>query len=219
MARLHAWVARTLATGRAGVAIALLGAATAVAALVALRTAAAVPFEQVAYGQGRSPAIDVLLGLLGTERTAVLVYLLERSWTALIAATALTPLLLCVLGSTAIHAAARLGGIRRPFAPVLVLFAFAAALTRLPADLATLLLPPVAGLIDVLATAGFGLMAWSALRLHYGLTSSAAVRTLTGAIVLFYVIPAVLIGVAVAAILVAAVWLEYVPPLRSVSGL
>lgn len=190
-----------------------MAAATVLASAAAARIAETVPFEDIVYGERRSPAIAALLDVLGRDRTAVVVYLLQRSWSALVAVTALTPLFFWVLGSTAVHAAARLAGARPPFGPLLVLFGYASAVARIPADLATLFLPALAGAIGGLTTLGFGVMAWHALQAHYGLTGQRAVTTLLVALVLFYVVPLALIVSAVVAILVAAVVLEYVPPL------
>jgi hypothetical protein len=187
--------------------------ASAVALAAAMRFAQTVPFEDVVYGERRSPVVTALLQALGRDRTAVVVYLLERSWSALIAVAALTPVLYWVLGSTAVHAAARLGGVRARFAPALVLFGYAAALARIPADVATLVLPSVAGLAGALGTLLFGIVAWLALRMHYGLPSQRAGTTLLVALVLFYALPIAVIAAAVIAILIAAVVLEYVPPL------
>ena len=187
--------------------------ATALAMAVALRFAAAVPFEDVVYGERRSPAITALLESLGRERTAVIVYLLERSWTALVVATGLTPPLLWVLGSTAVHAAARLAGSRAPFRPLFILFGYAAAFARIPADLASLAVPAVAGLAGALSLAFFGLVAWMGLQQHHALPPQRAITTLVIAAALFYLVPLALILAAVVAIVVAAIVLEYVPPL------
>lgn len=210
---MHAWVTRVLASPRPVPALLLVALATALAAIAALRQSAAVPFEEVVYGDRRSPAITALLDALGRDRTAVVVYLLERSWPALVAVTALTPVLFWTLGSTAVHAAARLSGRRRPFGPLFVLFAYGAALARIPTDLTALAVPAIAGVVGAVTTVAFGVMAWSALQAHHGLPPQRAFTTLLVAIVLFYVIPLAVIVAAVVAILVAAVVLEYVPPL------
>lgn len=194
-------------------ACALMAIASVLAVAAALRFAAAVPFEVVVYGERRSPAIAALLEALGRERTAVVVYLLERSWSALLAVTALTPVLLWTLGSTAVHAAARLAGSRRALLPLFILFGYAAALARIPADLATLAAPALAGAVGAATTVGFGAVAWSALRQHHGLAPQRALTTLLIAIALFYVVPLALIVAALIAILAAAIVLEYVPPL------
>lgn len=187
--------------------------ATAIAAVAALRFAAAVPFEDVVYGERRSPAIAALLESLGRERTAVVVYLLERSWTALVAATGLTPLFVWILGSTAVHAAARIAGSRAPFRPLFILFGYAVAFARIPADLASLAVPAIAGAAGALSLAFLGLVAWTGLQQHHGLTPERAMTTLVIALALFYVVPLALIVAAVIAIVVAAIVLEYVPPL------
>jgi len=187
--------------------------ATVLAMAVALRFAAAVPFEDVVYGERRNPAITALLESLGRERTAVIVYLLERSWTALVVATGLTPLLVWVLGSTAVHAAARLAGSRAPFRPLFILFGHAAALARIPADLASLAAPAVGGVVGALSLVFLGLVAWTGLQQHHGLSPQRAITTLVIAAALFYVVPLALIVAAVVAIVVAAIVLEYVPPL------
>jgi hypothetical protein len=190
-----------------------MAAASLLAAAAAARFAATVPFEDVVYGDRRNPAITALLETLGRDRTAIVVYLLERSWTALVAVTALTPLFLWVLGSTAVNAAARLAGAARPFGPLFVLFGYATAFARVPADIAALAAPPVAGAAGTLTTIGFGLVAWTALQVHHGLPPQRAAVTLLVALVLFYLVPLALIFAAVVAILVAAIVLEYVPPL------
>lgn len=187
--------------------------ATVVALAAALRAAEITPFEAVVYGERRSPAITALLDSLGRERTAVIVYLLERSWTALVVATGMTPLLVWILGSTAVQAAARIAGSRAPFRPFFILFGYAAACARIPVDLASLIVPAVAGPIGALTTAILGLVAWSALQQHHGLAPQRAITTLVIAVALFYVVPLVLILAAVVAIVVAAIILELVPPL------
>ena len=202
-----------LASGRLLTAVALMACATLLALATALRAAELAPFEDFAYGERRSPLITALLAALGRDLTAIVVYLLQRSWNVLILASGLTPLFFWILGSTAVHAAARLAGVRRPFAPLFVLFGHAAALVRIPADLATLFTPPLGSAVGGLTTLVFGAVAWSALRQHYGLSSQRAVTTLAVALVLFYVVPLALIFAAVIAIIVAAVVLEYVPPL------
>ncbi len=211
--RLRAWVGRTLASGSLVAATLLVAAATVLAAAVAARFADAVPFEDIVYGERRNPAITALLDSLGREYTAVIVYLLQRSWSALVAATAITPIFFWVLGSTAVHAAARMAHAHAPFLPLFVLFGYASAFTRVPADLATLFLPAVAGAIGGLSTLAFGVLAWQALQEHYRLSAERAVTTLVVALVLFYLVPLALIVGAVVAILVAAVVLEYIPRL------
>ena len=149
-----------------------MAAAAILAIAAAARFADSVPFEDIVYGERRNPAITALLDSLGREYTAVIVYLLQRSWSALVAVTALTPLFFWVLGATAVHAAARLAGARAPFRPLFVLFGYASAFARIPADLATLFLPVLAGAIGGLTTLGLGVMAWHALKTRLGLPTS-----------------------------------------------
>lgn len=210
-AALRTWTARLLASGRPLTAVVLMSAATLLALAVALRQAELRPFESVVFGDERSPIVTWLLGTLGRERTAIVVYLLERSWSALVLATGLTPLFFWVLGSTAVHAAARLAGARAPFGPLFVLFGHTAALARIPADLATLTVPALGAAVGGLTTLGFAAVAWAALQDHHGLTAQRALSTLAVALVVFYLVPLALVAAAVVAILVAAVVLEYVP--------
>src|SRR5437879_13788488 len=82
--------------------------------------------DDIVFGSTRSAIVDTLLVAIGVERTAVLVYVLQRSFDALVVAAAITPIFLWLLGSSAIHAAARLRGLRgRPYLPLLLLFRFA----------------------------------------------------------------------------------------------
>lgn len=210
MSWLEAQVSRTLAYGSPRAAAALVITATLVATLASLRQAMLVPFEQLAYGEGRSPLIDTLLASLGRDRTAVVVYLLERSWQPALAVSALGPLLLWILGSTAVHAAARMRGAVARLMPLLVLSGYAVAAARIPADLAAMTAPPLAGPIGLLSTIGLGLLAWLALRRHYGFARGRAFTTLLVAILFFYLAPLVLIFLSVIAILIAAIVLDYV---------
>jgi hypothetical protein len=194
-------------------AAALVALSTLIASIAALRIAETLPFDEFVYGERRSGLITALLDLLGRERTAVVVYLLQRSWSALIAATALTPIFIWLLGSTAVHAAARLGGSRARFAPLLAFFGHATALVRVPADLAAIVAPPAAGLVSGASTLWLGYLTWHAIRSHYALAPQRALTTLALAIGLFYLAPLALIVVAVIAIVAAAIMLDYVPPL------
>ncbi|OGO68397.1 MAG: hypothetical protein A3H36_00270 [Chloroflexi bacterium RIFCSPLOWO2_02_FULL_71_16] len=209
--------ARVLREGRPSVALILVGAATALSVLNTLRFASAVAVEEVMFGPGRSPAVGLLLGLLGREGTSVVLYLFQSSWPALLAVGALAPVLVWLLGSTAVHAAARLSALRRPFLPVLVLFGYAVGITRPAADLAALTGDPqgpsaaLTQLIALGATVWLGLIAWHGIRAHYDLTGGRALTLLVVALVFFYLAPITLILLALVAILVAAVLLEYVP--------
>lgn len=195
-------------------ALALVVVATAVAAASAARFAADVPVASILYGPTRSPAVAALIETLGRDRAAIVGYLIERSWAAVIVVTAFSPLLLWLLGATAVHAAARLDGRRRPFRPLLVLLGQATALTRIPADAAAALLgggAPAAQLAGIASLAWLGLIAWRGIEAHYTLAPGRALVVLAIAVGLFYLVPLVLIVAAVVAILVAAIVLDYVP--------
>ena len=56
----------------------------------------------VLFGEGRSPAIATLIQSVGRDRAAIIAYLIEQSWTAVVVVTALSPLLVWVLGATAL---------------------------------------------------------------------------------------------------------------------
>lgn len=207
-------------TGRLRTATILIGVATAVAAANALRFAADVPIAAILYGDQRSAAVTALLQALGRERTTVVLYLVERSWDAIVLLTAAAPAFYWLLGGAAIHAAARLRGRRRPYRPMLVLLGYAVALTRLPADLAGVIFgsgrgvgPPVAQLIGTASLILLGVIAWRGIQAHYGLARGPALTVLFIAVALFYVVPFVVIVFAAVAILVAAVVLDYVPGL------
>ncbi|MDP9245500.1 MAG: YIP1 family protein [Chloroflexota bacterium] len=212
--------ARVLATGRLWLALALVLVATAVAAVSAVRFAADVPVSSFLYGDDRSPAIAQLIETLGRDRAAVIGYLVEQIWTAVVVVTAFSPLLVWILGATAVHAAARLDGTRRPFGPMFVLLGYATAITRIPADGAAAILgsgrtagAQVAQLIGIACLIWLGIMTWRAIEAHYGLAPRRAAVVLLIALVLFYVVPLVLIVGAFVAILVAAILLDYVPGL------
>lgn len=220
------WLARSprrgaeavLARGTLSAAVLLVLAATAVAAVNAARFAADVPVSSVLFGDSRSPAIAALIDSLGRDRAAIVAYLIEQSWTAVVVVTALSPLLVWLLGATAVQGAARLDGARRPFRPILVLFGYAIALTRIPADGAAALLgsgqaagAQVAQLIGTAGLVWLGVIAWRAIELHYGLPQRRALIVLLIAIVVFYLVPLVLIVGSVVVLIVAAIVLEYVP--------
>jgi len=208
------------ATGRLPVAVLLILLATAIAAVDAARFAADVPVSSILYGESRSPAIATLIDLLGRERAAIIGYLIEQVWTALVVVTAFGPLLVWILGSTAAHAAARMDGVRRPLRPMLIFFGYATALTRIPADSAAALLgsgrsagAPVAQLIGTLCLGWLAVLIWRAIEVHYGLPPRRAAIVLLIAVALFYLAPLVLIVLAGVAILAAAIVLDYVPGL------
>jgi len=125
-----------------------------------------------------------------------------------------------ILGSTAVHAAARIDGARRPLRPMLVLFGYATAITRIPADGAAALLgsgrspgAPVAQLIGSACLFWLAIIAWRAIEIHYALPARRAAIVFLIAVALFYLAPLALIIAAAIAILVAAIVLDYVPGL------
>lgn len=209
--------ALVLREGRLAIAVILVAIATALSVLNTLLFASNVAVEEVMFGPARSPAVGFLLDLLGREMTSVVLYLFQSSWTALLAVGALAPALVWLLGSTAVHAAARLNGIRQPFLPMLVLFGYGVGVTRPAADIAALAggsQGPAAALgqiVGLATTIWLGVIAWHGVRAHYGLAGGRALTLLVVALVFFYLVPITLILLALVAILVAAVMLEYVP--------
>ena len=160
-----------------------------------------------------SPLIDAL----GVERTSVLVYMLQRSFDALVVATALTPIFFWLLGSSAMHAAARLRGVRgHPYLPVIVLFAYAELVYQAPTSLADVLLgplgppgPQIANLIGLVALVWFALVVLRGIELHYEVSSDRALAIFVIGALVFYLVPLVLIIVTLFAIVVAAAILQY----------
>ena len=202
--------------GSARLAFVLLAFASLASALSAARIAQATNVNDLFFAQTRQPWVQTLIDQLGPERTAVILYLVQRSFDAVIVATAFSPIFVWLLGSSAIHASARIAGIRRPYLPLLVLFAYATALTIIPANLATLVLgagegagPRIASAIGWACLLWLGLLAFRAVEAHYGVASDKAFRILAIAIVLFYVVPLVLIVLAAVAIVFAALVLKY----------
>lgn len=206
-----------LRDGRLAGAVLLVAAATVLSVLHTLRFASEVSVQDVMFGPQRSPAVTALLETLGKEMTSVVLYLVESSWNALLVVSALAPVLVWLLGATAIHASGRLAGNARPFLPMLVLFGHATGLTRPVADLAALVFGPrgagggIAQLAGTAAIVWLGVLAFHGIRAHYGVPDGRALSILLVAIVFFYLAPLTLILVALVAILVAAVVLEYVP--------
>ena len=76
----------------------------------------------------------------------VLVYMLQRSFDALVVASAITPLFLWILGSSAMHAAARIRRVRgHPYLPMLILFAYAEVVYQIPTSVAGLVFGGLGG--------------------------------------------------------------------------
>lgn len=213
----RAGVPAILAAGRVRTAIVLVAMAEILAGLNALRFASEVPVQEVMFGQTHSGPVAILLGALGRDLTAILLHLLESAWDGIVAAGALGPLFIWLLGATAIHASARMNGVARPLLPMFVLHGYATGLMRPVADGAALLLGPrgagaaVAQLVGALAIVWLGVIVWRGIQAYYGVGGGRGFTILVMAVVLFYVVPLALIVAAVAAIVVAAFVLEYVP--------
>ena len=205
-----------LARGRLLSAVLLVLAATCVSGLGAVRISGETYLDDLFFGATRHPVISAMLQTLGTERTAVVIYLVQRSFDAVLVATAVTPLFVWLLGSSAVQASARLAGIRRPYLPLLVFFGYAAALTLIPANAATLVLgtgqtvgAQVAQLIGLACLVWLGVIAYRGVRAYYAVDQGGATRILVVALVLFYLVPLILIVGAAISIIVAAVVLGY----------
>ena len=212
----RAGVAAVLARPSALLALVLMGTATLTSTLAAARVGSETDVNELFFAGTRTPLVQAMIDALGTQRAAVVLYLVQRSFDAVVIATAFSPLFYWLLGSTAVHASARLAGIRRPFAPLLLLFAYATALTLVPANIATLALgagkgvgPQLASLVGIACVGWLLLIAHRAIAYHYGVASDRAVRILVVAAIAFYFVPLVLIVAAAVSIIVAAVLLEY----------
>ena len=197
-------------------AFAVMAVATLTSTLVAAQVGAQTDVNELFFAGTRAPFVQAMIDTFGPQRTAVVLYLVQRSFDAIVVATALSPLFYWLLGSTAVHASARLAGLRRPFTPLLYLFAYATALTNVPANLAALLLgvgkgvgPSIATLISYACLGWLLLIAHRGIQSHYGVAGERAVRILIVAVVVFYLVPLVLIVAAAVAIIVAAVVLQY----------
>jgi hypothetical protein len=209
-----------LERGRPWMAAVAVGAATLLAAADVARAAADVSVQDVMFGPDRTPLIDALVSHLGRDLTAVVLHLLEESWTAVLVVSALGPVWMWLLGASAIHAAARLAGDGRSFRPILpmlVLVGIATGLTRGVAELVALAAGPRgagSGLAEVVGFASLvwlGAVSFRGIERHYGVAEPRAAVILVLAIGLFYLVPLALILLAVIAILVAAVALDYFP--------
>lgn len=197
-------------------AFALMAVASLTSTLAAARVGNETDVNAWFFAGTRQPAVQFMIDALGPQRTAVVLYLVQRSFDAIVVATAISPLFYWLLGSSAIHASARISGARRPYRPLLLLFAYATPLTLVPANLATLALgagkgagAQVASLVGVVCVGWLLLIAHRAIRTHYEVERDRATRILVVAVVAFYLVPLVLIVGAAVAIIVAAVVLEY----------
>jgi len=183
--------------------------------LSAYRLSQTVRVDDIVFGPTRSAIVDALLLAIGVERTAVLVYVLQRSFDALVVAAALTPIFLWLLGSSAIHAAARIRGLRgRPYLPLLVLFGYAEFVYQVPTSLAGIAfaggpLTPLADVISVVMLVWLAFVVHRAIELHYGVSGDQALAIFIIGGLAFYLLPLILIGILLVAIVVAAAILQY----------
>lgn len=205
-----------LARGRLLSAVLLVLAATLVSGLGAVRISGETYLDDLFFGATRHPLISAMLETLGTDRTAVVIYLVQRSFDAILVATAVTPIFVWLLGSSAVQASARLAGIRRPYLPLLVFFGYAAALTLIPANATTLALgtgatvgAQIAQLVGLACLVWLGVLAYRGVRAYYEVDQARATRILVVALVLFYLVPLMVIVGAAVSIIVAAVVLGY----------
>jgi len=183
--------------------------------LSAYRLSQTIHVDDIVFGPTRSAIVDTLLLAIGVERTAVLVYVLQRSFDALVVAAALTPIFLWLLGSSAIHAAARFRGVRgRPYLPLLVLFGYAGLVYQLPTSLAGILFAggpfsPIADVISVVMLVWLAFVVHRAIELHYGVPGDQATAIFILGGLAFYLLPLILIGILLVSIVVAAAILQY----------
>jgi len=212
----RAGVSAVLARPSALLAFALMVLASLTSTFAAVRIGNETDVNALFFAGTREPAVQAMIDALGAQRAAVVLYLVQRTFDAIVFATAISPLFYWLLGSTAIHASARIAGIRRPYWPILLLFAYATALTLIPANLATLALgvgrgvgPQLASLAGIVCIGWLLLIALRAIEVHYGVPRDRAVRILVVAVVFFYLLPLVLIVAAAVSIIVAAVILQY----------
>jgi hypothetical protein len=183
--------------------------------LSAYRLSQTVRVDDIVFGPTRAAIVDALLLAVGVERTAVLVYVLQRSFDALVVAAALTPIFLWLLGSSAIHAAARIRGVRgRRYLPLLVLFGYAELVYQVPTSLAGIVFAggPISAIVDVVSVVmlvWFALVVHRAIELHYGVPGDQALAIFLLGGLAFYLLPLVLIAVLLVVIVVAAAVLQY----------
>lgn len=209
-------VVRVLAEPSLLLALVLMAGASLTSTLAASRVGLDTDVNAWFFSGTRHPAVQLMIDSLGPQRTAVVLYLVQRSFDAIVVVTAISPLFYWLLGSSAIHASARLSGLRRPYRPLLLLFAYATPLTLIPANIATLALgagrglgPQLASLVGVACVGWLLFIAHRAIRAHYDVDRDRATRILVIAVVAFYLVPLILIVGAAVAIIVAAVVLEY----------
>lgn len=214
LARPRPFAAWSLRTGRMHEALICVAFALLFSTAGAFVLSRNVRVEDLVFGPGRSPAVDALLTAIGVERTAVLVYMLERSFDALLIASAITPIFLWLLGSSAMHAAARLQGLSgHPYIPLLIAFGYATLVYQAPTSLTSIVftgaLSGIATAVSTVMLAWLGVFAHRAIALHYGVGGDRALAIFAIGALAFYLLPLLLIVGALVAIVVAAAILEY----------
>jgi len=216
LARSPSAAREVLANGSFAAGLVAVAVTCALAAASTVRFGGSVSVSDLVYGPQRTPLVNTMLEVLGTARTAVVVYLAEQVWSVALVATSLAPLFFWFLGATAVHAAARMFGAVRPFRRYATYAAYATAVALIPANLASLALEadPRSTLAALGRFLGFALVLWLGLlhyrgiAAYYALSSSRALAALVVAVTLFYLAPLVLVLVAIVGIVVAAVVLE-----------
>jgi hypothetical protein len=201
-----------------GQALACVGIAMGFSTLAAFRTASTVHVEDLVFGPGRVSAVDELIAAIGVERTSVLVYMLQRSFDALVVASAVTPIFLWILGASAMHAAARIRGVRgHAFLPILIAFAFASLVYQVPTSTATIVFgafgsgpgAQLAGAVSLAMLLWFAVVTYRAIQLHYAVDGDRALAILLIGTFAFYLVPLVVILATLVAIVFAAALLQY----------
>ena len=214
-ARFAAWA---LGTGTFGRALAAVALAMVFSILGAYRLGSTVNVEDFAFGPSRNVTIDALISAIGIERTAVLVYMMQRSFAALVVASALTPIFFWLLGSSAMHAAARIRGLRgRAYLPMLVLFAYAALVYQAPTSVAALAFGPLgegagsqlANAVSLAMLAWFAFVVYRGIEQHYGVSGERAMLIFVIGGLVFYLLPFVLIIGTLVGLVVTAALLQY----------
>ena len=214
--RPSAAVPAVLAEGSLGIGVAAIAVACAVAAAGTTRFASVMSVSELVYGPQRTPLVTLLLDTIGAARAAVVVYLVEQAWSAVLVITAIGPVLAWLLGASAVHAAARIASAGRPFRRFSVFAAYATALALIPSGLSTFIfeIDPLSPASFIGRVITFGLVLWlgalyyRGIRAYYGVPPTRAVTILIVAVTLFYLVPALLIAAAVIAIITAAIMLQ-----------
>ena len=213
--RFASWV---LGRGTLVTAFGCIAIAMAFSTAAAYRLAATMHVEDLVFGPGRIDPVNALIGAIGVDRTSVLVYMLQRSFDALVVASAITPLFLWILGSSAMHAAARIRRVRgHPYLPMLILFAYAEVVYQIPTSVAGLVFgglgggpgPQIATLVSLVMLVWFAAVAYRGIELHYEVSGDRAVSIFVLGALAFYLLPLILIVGTLVAIVLVAAYLQY----------